>query len=152
MTVDALRLFKGSQEDCKTAFRRTKGSRRQSHKILSPWICFNVKKLTTFEDNHFLRKRETFLLMLIIILFLSAEADQHDNIRQAVVCKRRGSNCVVRRPQCVTFWTYRPNKCQGLIIFSLYVYSVEIDMFCLKVRLERCNSTDFIFLNAETFL
>ena len=28
-------------------------------------------------------------MMLIIVLFFSAEADQHDNVRRAVVCKRR---------------------------------------------------------------
>ena len=35
-------------------------------------------------------------MMLIIILFFFAEADQHDNVRQAVVCKRRGFNSVAR--------------------------------------------------------
>ena len=64
-------------------------------------------------------------MMLIIVLFFSAEADQHDNVRQAVVCKRRGSNCVVRYTSTVydwlTFCTYRLNKFQGLIIFFLYV-------------------------------
>ena len=29
-------------------------------------------------------------MMLIVILFFFAEADQHDNVRQVVVCKRRG--------------------------------------------------------------
>ena len=42
--------------------------------------------------------------MLITILFCSAEDDQHDNVRQAVVCKRRGFNSVDTdtRPQYVT--------------------------------------------------
>ena len=35
-------------------------------------------------------------MMLIIILFFSAEAVQHDNVRHAVVCKRRGFDSVVR--------------------------------------------------------
>ena len=39
--------------------------------------------------------------MLIIISFFSVEADQHDNVRQAVVCKRRGFNSVVRSMSAV---------------------------------------------------
>ena len=100
--------------------------------------------------------RNTFLLMLITILFCSAEDDQHDNVRQAVVCKRRGFNSAVRYTSTVcdwlTFCTLRPNKFQRLIIFSLHAYLVEIGMLCYAVRLERCNSIDFMFLNAETLL
>ena len=29
-------------------------------------------------------------MMLVIALFFSAETDQHDNVRQAVVCKLQG--------------------------------------------------------------
>ena len=72
--------------------------------------------------------------MLIIILFFSAETDQHDNVRQSVVCKRRGFNSVVIYMSTVydwlTFWTLRPNKFQGFIIFSLHAYLVEIAMLC----------------------
>ena len=39
-------------------------------------------------------------MMLIIILFFFAEADQHDNVRQAVVCKRR----VVRYTSTMYDW------------------------------------------------
>ena len=94
--------------------------------------------------------------MLIIILFSSAEANRHENVRQAIVCKRRGFNGVVRYTSTVydllTFYTLRPDKCQGLIIVSLHANLVEIAMLRLAVRLERCNSIDFIFLNAETLL
>ena len=87
-------------------------------------------------------------MMLIIILFFSAEADQHDNVRQAVVCKRRGFNSVVRYTSTVYDWmtvgTLRPDKFQGLIIVSLHAFLVEIVMLCLAVRLECCNSIDFI--------
>ena len=90
------------------------------------------------------------------MLFFSAEADQHDNVRQAVVCKRRGFNGVVRYTSTVydwlTFWTLCHNKFQGLIIFALHAYLVEIAILRLAVRLERCNSIDFIFLNAKTLL
>ena len=41
-------------------------------------------------------------MMLIIKLFFSAEADQHDNVRRAVVCKRRGFNSVVYDWRCMT--------------------------------------------------
>ena len=41
-------------------------------------------------------------MMLIIVLFFSAEADQHDNVRRAVVCKRRGFNSVVYDWRCMT--------------------------------------------------
>ena len=34
-------------------------------------------------------------MMLVIALFFSAETDQHEHVRQAVVCKRRGFNSVV---------------------------------------------------------
>ena len=34
-------------------------------------------------------------MMLVIALFSSAETDQHKNVRQAFVCKRRGFNSVV---------------------------------------------------------
>ena len=72
-------------------------------------------------------------MMLIIKLLFSAEADQHDNVRQAVVCKRRGFNGVVRYTSTVyddwlTFWTFLPHKFQGLIIFALHAYLEEIDM------------------------
>ena len=43
-------------------------------------------------------------MMLIIKLLFSAEADQHDNVRQAVVCKRRGFNGVVRYTSTVHDW------------------------------------------------
>ena len=33
-------------------------------------------------------------MLLVIVLFFSAETDQHDNVRRAVVCKRRGFNSV----------------------------------------------------------
>ena len=70
-------------------------------------------------------------MMLIIKLLFSAEADQHDNVRQAVVCKRRGFNSVVRYTSTVCDWlTLRPNKFQRLIIFSLHAYLVEIGMLC----------------------
>ena len=107
------------------------------------------ENLTTCEDNHL----TPFLMMLIIILFFSAEADQHDNVRQSVVCKRRGFNSVVRYASTVydwlTFWTLCPHKSQGLITVSLHAYLVEIAMLRLAVRLERCNSIDFMFLNAK---
>ena len=45
-----------------------------------------------------------FLMMLIIKLLLSAEADQHDNVRQAVVCKRRGFNGLVSYTSTVYDW------------------------------------------------
>ena len=71
-------------------------------------------------------------MMLIIKLFFSAEADQHDNVRQAVVCKRRGFNGVVRYTSTVydwlAFWKLLSHKFQGLIIFALHAYLVEIDM------------------------
>ena len=71
-------------------------------------------------------------MMLTIKLLFSAEADQHDNVRQAVVCKRRGFNGVVSYTSTVydwlTFWTLLPYKFQGLIIFALHAYLVEIDM------------------------
>ena len=35
-------------------------------------------------------------MMLTIILFSFAEADQHENVRRAAVCKRRRFNGVVR--------------------------------------------------------
>ena len=41
-------------------------------------------------------------MMLIIVLFFSAEADQRDNVRRAVVCKRRGFNSVVYDWRCMT--------------------------------------------------
>ena len=89
-------------------------------------------------------------MLLIIILFFSAETDQHDNVRQSVVCKRRGFNSVVRYASTVydwlTFWTLCPHKSQGLITVSLHAYLVEIAMLRLAVRLERYNSIDFIFL------
>ena len=40
-------------------------------------------------------------MMVIIVLFFSAETDQHDNVRRAVVCKRRGFNSVVRYTSAV---------------------------------------------------
>ena len=43
-------------------------------------------------------------MMLIIKLLFSAEADQHENVRQAVVCKRRGFNGVVRYTSTVYDW------------------------------------------------
>ena len=71
-------------------------------------------------------------MILIIKLLFSAEADQHDNVRQAVVCKRRGLNGVVRYTSTVydwlTFWALLPYKFQGLIIFASHAYLVEIDM------------------------
>ena len=95
-------------------------------------------------------------MVLIIILFFSAEANWHENVRQAIVCKRRGFNSVVRYTSTVydwlTFWTLRLDKFQGLIIVSLHAYLVEIAMLRLAVRLERCNTMDFIFLNAKTLL
>ena len=95
-------------------------------------------------------------MMLIIKLLFSAEADQHDNVRQAVVCKRRGFNGVVRYTSTVydwlTFWTLLPHKFQELIIFALHAYLVELAMLCQAINLERCTSIDFIFLNAETLL
>ena len=48
--------------------------------------------------------RGTIFLMMMIISFFSAEADQHDNVRQAVVCKRRGFNSVVRYKSTVYDW------------------------------------------------
>ena len=95
-------------------------------------------------------------MLLIITLFFSAEANWHENVRQAVVCKRRGFNSVVRYTSTVydwlTFWTLRPDKFQGFIIVSSPAYLVEIAMLRLPVRLLHCNSIDFIFLNAETLL
>ena len=95
-------------------------------------------------------------MLLIIILFFSAEANWHENVRQAIVCKRRGLNGVVRYTSTVydwlTVWTLRRDKFQGLIIVSLHAYLVEIGMLRLAVRLLHCNSIDFIFLNAETLL
>ena len=69
-------------------------------------------------------------MMLIIILFFFAEADQHDNVRQAVV----------------------HNKFQGWITFSSHAYLVEKAILCEAIRLERYDSIDFIFLNAVTLL
>ena len=73
-------------------------------------------------------------MMLIIKLLFSAEADQHDNVWQAVVCKRRGFNGVVRYTSTVcdwlTFWTFLPHKFQELIIFALHAYLVELAMLC----------------------
>ena len=43
-------------------------------------------------------------MMLIIKLLFSAEADQHDNVRQAVVCKRRGFNGLVSYTSTVYDW------------------------------------------------
>ena len=43
-------------------------------------------------------------MILITILFFFAEADQHDNVRQAVVCKRRGFNGVVRYTSTMYDW------------------------------------------------
>ena len=40
-------------------------------------------------------------MTLIIISFFSAEADQHENVRQAVVCKRRGFTSVVEHTSSV---------------------------------------------------
>ena len=40
-------------------------------------------------------------MMVIIVLFFSAETDQHDNVRRTVVCKRRGFNSVVRYTSAV---------------------------------------------------
>ena len=37
-------------------------------------------------------------------------------------------------------------------MFALHAYLVEIAMLCKAVRLERCDSIDFIFSNAETLL
>ena len=62
-------------------------------------------------------------MMLTIILFSFAEADQHDNVRQAAVCKRRRFNGVVS-PRCMT------QQVSGIIIFSLHAYLVEIAMLC----------------------
>ena len=66
-------------------------------------------------------------MMPIIILFFSAEADQHDNVRQAVVCKRRGFNGLVSYTSTVydwlTFWALLSHKFQGSIIFALHAYT-----------------------------
>ena len=43
-------------------------------------------------------------MMLIMKLLFSTEADQHDNVRQAVVCKRRRFNGVVRYTPTVYDW------------------------------------------------
>ena len=34
-------------------------------------------------------------MMLVMVLFFFAETDQYENVRQVVVCKRRGFNSVV---------------------------------------------------------
>ena len=106
-------------------------------------------RITSFQEEHFFTDTDYYIIFL-------AEADQLDNVRQAIVCKRRGFNGVVRYTSTVydllIFWTLRLDKCQGLIIVSLHPYLVEIAMLRLAVRLERYNSIDFIFLNAETLL
>ena len=153
MTINTWWLFKRSYDDYKTALRRTKSSRRRHHKILPPWICFGVKiwPLMRITTKNFFNGADYY-----IILFFSAEANWHENVRQAIVCKRRGFNGVVRYTSTVydllIFWTLRLDKFQGLIIVSLHAYLVEIAMLRLAVRLERCNTMDFIFLNAETLL
>ena len=43
-------------------------------------------------------------MTLTIILFSFAEADRHDNVRQAVVCKREGFISAVRHTSTVYDW------------------------------------------------
>ena len=68
------------------------------------------------------------------MLLFFADTDQHENVRQAVVWKRRGFNSVVKYMSAVydwlTVWTLRHNKFLGLIVFSLslYTYLVKIAM------------------------
>ena len=42
--------------------------------------------------------------MLVIMLFFSVEAAQHDIVRRAVVCKRRGFKSVARYTSAVYDW------------------------------------------------
>ena len=43
-------------------------------------------------------------MMLTIVLNFSGKVDQHDKVRQAVLCKRQGLNSVVRYTSAVYDW------------------------------------------------
>ena len=73
-------------------------------------------------------------MMLTIVSNFSGKVDQHDKVRQAVLCKRQGLNSVVRYTSAVydwlTVWILCHNKFHGLIIFSSHAYLAEIAMLC----------------------
>ena len=84
-------------------------------------------------------------MMLVIALFFSAETDQHENVRQAVVCKRRGFNSVVYGVWLANSLNTSPQQVSG-------INHVCLTRLLTPIRLERFNPIDFIFSNAETLL
>ena len=84
-------------------------------------------------------------MMLVIVLFFFAETDQHENVRQAVVRKRRGFNSVVHGVRLANSLNTSPRQVSG-------INHVCLTRLLTPIRLERFNPTDFIFSNAETLL
>ena len=54
-------------------------------------------RITSFQEENFFTDTDYYIIFL-------AEADQHDNVRQAIVCKRRGLNGVVRYTSTMYDW------------------------------------------------
>ena len=84
-------------------------------------------------------------MMLVIVLFFFAETDQHENVRQAVVRKRRGFNSVVHGVRLANSLNTSPRQVSG-------INHVCLTRLLTPIRLERFNPIDFIFSNAETLL
>ena len=77
-------------------------------------------------------------MMLVTALFFSAETDQHENVRQAVVCKRRGFNSVVYGVWLANSLNTSRQQVSG-------INHVCLTRLRTPVRLERFNPIDFIF-------
>ena len=83
-------------------------------------------------------------MMLVIALFFSAETDQHENVRKAVVCKQ-GFNSVVYGVWLANSLNTSRQQVSG-------INHVCLTRLLTPIRLERFNPIDFIFSNAETLL
>lgn len=95
-------------------------------------------------------------MKLINKLCSSAEAGQHEYVRQAALCKRRGFDSVVRYTfrvyDWLTVWTVCRNKFQELIIFASQAYLIEEAITCWVIRLECFHTISFNFLNGKILL
>ena len=83
-------------------------------------------------------------MMLVIALFFSAETDQHENVRQEVVCKRRGFNSVVHGVWLANSLNTSRQQVSG-------INHVCLTRLLTPIRLERFSQIDFILKRWNAF-
>ena len=89
--------------------------------------------LTVHVDNSwYYVKGEHIQFHNVIVFFFFLEADQHENLRQEVVRKRRGFDSVVKYTSVFdwrTVWTFCRNKLYGMTILAWKLFCRENQSF-----------------------